>query len=860
MTAVSLSGTILTVASPPSPGRAGTCEPITIGVPLPRGVVKDPIRIALVDEDGAMVPVQALPTESRPDGSLRWVLLDFQAAGIFALDRRYHLKLDGGVTALQAPRVTITEAAEQIVVDTGAAQFRLQPGGAFPFAAVTVGGLAPIDAASSAFVVIDAKGSTWRARITKIEVEERGPVRSSIRLDGFVGPRRRPLLEVIARVHFFAGSSAVRLAVTVRNPRRARHKGGFWDLGDRGSVHLRDASLHVALPSSATALECAPELGLMPQQLTVPFEVYQDSSGGENWRHQTHVNRHGEVPCTFRGYRLEAGGAVRAGLRATPSVTATHGSGSVLMAVEHFWQNFPKAIEADSRRLTLRLWPRQFADAHEIQGGEQKTHVVTLAFGRDPMARDASFWGRAPSITAAAPQWYAAAEAIPYLAPATEDVDPRYRVLVEAAIAGDEAFERKRETIDEYGWRNFGDTYADHENPFSGEAAPIVSHYNNQYDAVNGFAAQFMRTGDARWWRLMTELAVHVTDIDIYHTDRDKSAFSNGLFWHTFHYVGAGRSSHRSYPRRDGVCGGGPANEHNYTAGLRMHWLLTGDRLSREAAIGLATWVINMDDGRKTILRWLAPSYTGLASATQSPDYHGPGRGAGHSIMALLEGHRLTGERRYLAKADQLIRRCVHPAEDIDALELLDAERRWSYTVFLQAVGKFLDYKTELGEVDASYAYARAALLHYARWMAQHEVPYLDHREKLEYPTETWAAQDVRKSDVFAFAAQHAEPSERDRFTERARFFFDYSMTTLLGEKTRAFARPVVLLLSNGWMELGRRAIRQRPRPSEQLARFGSPERFVPQKTIAKRRLLALGAPAAAIVLAIAMTCLAVWL
>jgi len=180
--------------------------------------------------------------------------------------------------------------------------------------------------------------------------------------------------------------------------------------------------------------------------------------------------------------------------------------------------------------------------------------------------------------------------------------------------------------------------------------------------------------------------------------------------------------------------------------------------------------------------------------------------------------------------------------------------------VFLQAVGKFLDYKTELGEVDASYAYARAALLHYARWMAQHEVPYLDHREKLEYPTETWAAQDVRKSDVFAFAAQHAELPERGRFTERARFFFDYSMTTLLGEKTRAFARPVVLLLSNGWMELGRRAIRQRPRPSEQLARFGLRERFVPQKTIAKRRLLALGAPAAAIVLVIAITCLAVWL
>src|SRR6185436_12000229 len=186
-----------------------------------------------------------------------------------------------------------------------------------------------------------------------------------------------------------------------------------------------------------------------------------------------------------------------------------------------FWQNFPKAIEADSRRLTLRLWPRQFADLHEIQGGEQKTHAFTLAFGDDPMARDAAFWGRAPSTAAATPQWYAATGAIPYLAPASEDIDGRYRVLVDAAIEGAESFERKREAIDEYGWRNFGDIYADHENPFSGAAEPIVSHYNNQYDAVNGFATQFMRTGDLRWWRLMIELAVHVTDIDIYHTDRD---------------------------------------------------------------------------------------------------------------------------------------------------------------------------------------------------------------------------------------------------------------------------------------------------------------------------------------------------
>ena len=62
-------------------------------------------------------------------------------------------------TALPAPRVQITETAERIVVDTGAARFQLQPGAGFPFAAVTVGGEARRSTrSSSAFVVTDASG------------------------------------------------------------------------------------------------------------------------------------------------------------------------------------------------------------------------------------------------------------------------------------------------------------------------------------------------------------------------------------------------------------------------------------------------------------------------------------------------------------------------------------------------------------------------------------------------------------------------------------------------------------------------------------------------------------------------------
>jgi hypothetical protein len=237
-----------------------------------------------------------------------------------------------------------------------------------------------------------------------------------------------------------------------------------------------------------------------------------------------------------------------------------------------------------------------------------------------------------------------------------------------------------------------------------------------------------------------------------------------------------------------------------------------------------------------------------------SPLYHGPGRGAANSIVALLTGHRATGDARYLLKAEELIRRCIHPRDDIGERNLLDVERRWFYTVFLQALGNYLDYKIELQSLDAMYQYARTSLLHYADWMVDHEYPYLDRPEILEYPTETWAAQDMRKSDVFAFAAKHASGAGRDRLLERAEFFFHASVSKLSGLPTRTLTRPVVLMLTNGLMHAGCPASATAPEgPRLSAADSGSPVHFVPQKTRALERASRLTAAAALVATAAAI-------
>jgi len=118
----------------------------------------------------------------------------------------------------------------------------------------------------------------------------------------------------------------------------------------------------------------------------------------------------------------------------------------------------------------------------------------------------------------------------------------------------------------------------------------------------------------------------------------------------------------------------------------------------------------------------------------------------------------------------------------------------------LQALGKYLATLQALGRRDARWDYARAVLLRYARWMAEHEYLYLEKPERLEFPTETWAAQDIRKAAVFEYAARHtSDEGARACFLARADSFVDYAISYLTQSPTGRLTRPLVLLLAYGF-------------------------------------------------------------
>ncbi len=308
---------LLSVSTPYPASGPRTAQPVTFGVPLPRGFARDIGELSLTDARGPRAAqLRALDTWS--DGSVRWVLVDTQidlgTPGASQLEL-----VRGPQVPTHGPHLRHETEAGSVVIDTGAARFSFAlDGSTFPMM-VTSGDGGP--AARCALDILGKSGTAGRLQWNTPTLEECGPLRATVRLDGSCRlSEGKDRVELFARVHLYAGSPTARMQITVRNPRRAQHPGGFWDLGDPGSVLLKDVSFAVRAPAPANRVDYSVERGSPAKSCSPSFELYQDSSGGEQWNSVNHINRNRVVPTPFRGYRLTAGDAQAEGLRATPAV------------------------------------------------------------------------------------------------------------------------------------------------------------------------------------------------------------------------------------------------------------------------------------------------------------------------------------------------------------------------------------------------------------------------------------------------------------------------------------------------------------------------------------------------------------
>jgi hypothetical protein len=508
---------VITVASDPDqPQFERHGEPVAAGIPCPRGAVQRSARWALTDQRGRPTPVQTTVLDRWGDGSVRWLLAEFHADVDAESPGFYALTPDG--TPESTPfGLAIEHAGETLRVWTGVAAIDVPRSGAMFLSGADVGGRQVLE--STAIVAEDAAGHHYTFAAQRTTVERAGPLRAVIRIDGeLVDRANRGWLDVTVRLHFCAGLGTAQAELSVTNPRAAKHPGGTWDLGDAGSVLIRDLSIQITPARHDQAdvwgsLDASDHMGPAGRR----FAVHQESSGGQNWQHINHVNRDNVVAPRCRGFRAMRDGRLIEGLRATPIASIGGGDTRVSVAMPLFWQVFPKAIEAEATHCAVAMFPRAYGDLHELQGGERSTLSFAICFGRDTVSAEPLAWVRSPLRVSADPAAYRQIGAWAPLGAGSQQSAEGYDSLINCAVRGPDAFTERRETIDEYGWRNFGDLYADHE-------GALVSHYNNQYDAIAGFITRFLQTGDHKWWSLADDLAGHVVDIDLYNTSRDRAA------------------------------------------------------------------------------------------------------------------------------------------------------------------------------------------------------------------------------------------------------------------------------------------------------------------------------------------------
>ncbi|HKI04902.1 MAG TPA: hypothetical protein VKK31_23180 [Thermoanaerobaculia bacterium] len=180
----------LTVRETAGVARAG--EVVRSGVPLPRSLaLRDPRTLTVVDSAGRPVPAElqvlARWNAGKDDASapVQWLLAVFPATVAARGSAVYSLVADGTAGANPAPPVPLrlTRQGRQVMVDTGAAVFRLGGGAGTLFDEVVLpGGKAVVTGSGMALRAAGREGG--HSTVRDVRIESAGPLSAVVIVDG----------------------------------------------------------------------------------------------------------------------------------------------------------------------------------------------------------------------------------------------------------------------------------------------------------------------------------------------------------------------------------------------------------------------------------------------------------------------------------------------------------------------------------------------------------------------------------------------------------------------------------------------------------------------------------------------------
>ncbi|MDD4869692.1 MAG: hypothetical protein PHR77_03965 [Kiritimatiellae bacterium] len=646
--------------------------PVTCGIPFPQGALDSVGHIRLLAPNGNEQSLQTASQVRWPDGSVKWALLSFRADVPSSNSTAYVFEYGGKVNPAPCQKgLSVDESGGNVVVTTGPLRLEIGrksfalPGkvwldkngnGTFTNEELVYGGKQGVG------TLVDTTGKefTTHGVPDDVIVEERGPERAVILVKGHhVGQNDSKCFTYEARIMAYAGQKFVRIFYTFGN-----------DVTASDFTSVKSLCLAFPLDGGAERFEIGSGETVIGDVKSAPY-LFQD------------FDNH---------FSLTRDGKTTDGKRAPGWVRVSGPLGTMTVAVRDFWQLYPKALSVDDGGIKVGLMPPlkedQYAEAskdatqlvhlyynlqdgcYKVKQGQTKTHEIMLSFEQAPDKTCLDVFQQ--GVAAVAPSaWMCGSMALGEVPPTGTVWSSRFDAQMATGVV---SFLTARDRRRDYGMMNHGDWWGER----------VFNWGDIEYDDAHVWMIHFARTGDMRALTAGDRAAKHYGDVDCVHYSSDARRVGAG-YSHCIGHVGG---FFKTRPVDGGTLGGGHSPSHTRTEGLVEHYLLTGDRRSMDAALGIANhygdWFLNnYDYANCRVPGWHLVLTMSLYNATADPFYlnvariitqrvierQAPGGGwqrnmvpghcfclprhrgeAGFMVGVLLDGlkyyHQATGDRR----------------------------------------------------------------------------------------------------------------------------------------------------------------------------------------------------------------------
>ena len=350
--------------------------PVTTGVPLADGWLKDTTGLRLETADGRAIPAQFELRGSYPRSrNVRWLGVDFQLApGATG----YRLAFDTKTRPAHPQPIRIQPEGRGYIVTTGGLKAQIEPSGC---------GLTRVWLKEKLVLEQGDQDGNWFKTLAgvryadrfekniKVVLEREGPLTTTIRVDGrYMSAAGEPACRWTIRYHFHAGQPSIGLTHT------------FTWIGDPEKLKIKDLGVSFGLKSKATRALVDASAAVAPKPLATPMaEGQRVRLLQDDLFHLGHGKDH------FAIYREGAGRneTLAEGGRAGGWAVAGGADGGAAIACRDLWQMYPKELRVEPSRLTALLWSTSgSAPALDLSyGGLEKIWGPPLMAKLGPMRR-----------------------------------------------------------------------------------------------------------------------------------------------------------------------------------------------------------------------------------------------------------------------------------------------------------------------------------------------------------------------------------------------------------------------------------------------------------------------------------------